>query len=322
MKSGLISIIVPVYNVEQYIEKCIESIIIQTYENIEIILVNDGSIDKSKEICESWKEKDERVILINKKNGGVSSARNAGLELAKGEFIMFVDSDDCIKKDLCEVLISHMDDQCDLIASCITIKNKGIFGNGIKRNILIAKQWGDDFKDLFQANLLNVSYAKLYRKLTIDELRFPEGISLGEDLLFNLNFFKKSKKLLFITYSGYFYNIQNANSIMHSFHEKDYEQKKCLHKALSDFIIEMNIDRTCVKIIDNAFIDDAEGYLQHLYFSKHTRKYKKQVAKKVLSDELLRTCCSKKLLFRLRCEILLAGYFGIKYFLKKILGKF
>lgn len=104
----LISIIVPVYNVEKYLEHCLNSIINQTYKNLEIILVNDGSTDNSLEICESFKQKDSRIKIITKGNGGLSSARNEGLKIAKGNYISFVDSDDWIDADFIKALYNNL----------------------------------------------------------------------------------------------------------------------------------------------------------------------------------------------------------------------
>ncbi|MEG2898607.1 MAG: glycosyltransferase, partial [Eubacterium sp.] len=98
----LISLIIPIYNSEKFLDRCIQSIINQTYKNIEIILVNDGSIDQSLEICQLYKKRDNRIVIINKKNGGVGSARNIGLQKAKGDYIGFIDSDDYIDKETYE----------------------------------------------------------------------------------------------------------------------------------------------------------------------------------------------------------------------------
>lgn len=105
MKQPLISIIVPVYKVEKYLEKCIESILMQTYKNIELILVDDGSPDMCPVICDKYADKDSRVVVVHKKNGGLSDARNAGLAIAQGEFISFIDSDDFVSEDFCELLL-------------------------------------------------------------------------------------------------------------------------------------------------------------------------------------------------------------------------
>ncbi len=104
MEDKLISIIIPVYNVERYLRECIDSIIAQTYKNLEIILVDDGSSDKSGEICDEYSKKDSRIKVIHKKNGGLSDARNVALDIAKGDYIGFIDSDDYIEKDMFQIL--------------------------------------------------------------------------------------------------------------------------------------------------------------------------------------------------------------------------
>ncbi|MFQ7000891.1 MAG: glycosyltransferase family 2 protein [Clostridium sp.] len=98
---------VPIYNVEKYLDRCIKSIINQSYTNLEIILVNDGSTDKCGQICDKWKEKDERIKVIHKENGGLSDARNAGIEIAKGEYLSFIDSDDYVHKDFIKVYMDY-----------------------------------------------------------------------------------------------------------------------------------------------------------------------------------------------------------------------
>lgn len=115
--NDLISVIIPVYNVEEYISECIESVIAQSYNNLEIILVNDGSTDSSGESCDRYAAKDSRIRVIHKENGGQSSARNAGLEVASGEWIVFVDSDDVVHKELITMLRRAVDDQ--RLAMCL-----------------------------------------------------------------------------------------------------------------------------------------------------------------------------------------------------------
>ena len=114
----LISIIVPVYNVEKYLNRCIESIVAQTYTNLEIILVNDGSPDNSAQICESWREKDNRITILHKENGGLSDARNKGLEVANGEYVSFIDSDDFVHSLYIEALYTMCKNTNTKIAVC------------------------------------------------------------------------------------------------------------------------------------------------------------------------------------------------------------
>ena len=116
----MISIIIPVYNVSKYLDKCLKSVVTQTYSNIQIILVNDGSTDNSGEICEKWCKKDKRIEVIHKRNGGLSNARNVGIERAQGEYLMFVDSDDIISDDLCELLHDRLLENNADLAICDT----------------------------------------------------------------------------------------------------------------------------------------------------------------------------------------------------------
>ena len=126
----LVSIIIPIYNVEKYLTKCIESVINQTYKNLEIILVNDGSTDNSKEIIDKYSLIDSRIKVINKKNGGLSEARNAGIEIAKGDYIGFLDSDDWIELNMYEKLYKYIKQENTYhILFKITIKNRGLTGN-------------------------------------------------------------------------------------------------------------------------------------------------------------------------------------------------
>ena len=109
LEQPLISIIVPVYKVEKYLKRCVDSILTQTYQNMEVILVDDGSPDNCGAICDRYKETDNRVVVIHKKNGGLSDARNAGLDIATGEYIMFIDSDDFVEIDMMEsMMVTHM----------------------------------------------------------------------------------------------------------------------------------------------------------------------------------------------------------------------
>ena len=125
--SGVISVIIPVYKAEEYLERCVDSVLAQTYSNLEIILVDDGSPDNSGQICDRYAEKDSRVKVIHKKNGGVSSARNAGLDVATGEFVAFVDSDDFIAPDMYEKLMVSLSSGSDLSMCDFMMYSKHIF---------------------------------------------------------------------------------------------------------------------------------------------------------------------------------------------------
>ena len=116
----LVSIIIPVYDVEPYLEQCIHSVVNQTYKNIEIILIDDGSPDRCPQICDEWKEKDSRILVIHKPNGGISDARNEGMRIAKGEYIAFVDSDDVVEPEYVEFLLDAVKKTGALVSECKT----------------------------------------------------------------------------------------------------------------------------------------------------------------------------------------------------------
>ncbi len=125
----LISVIIPVFKVEKYLEKCIKSIVNQTIENLEIILVDDGSPDQCPKICDYWASKDSRIKVVHKKNGGLSDARNAGLDIAKGEYISFIDSDDWVALDMYEIMLKAMKEENADICAC------GIMGCYQNKNV-------------------------------------------------------------------------------------------------------------------------------------------------------------------------------------------
>lgn len=211
--SSLISIIVPVYNVEEYLDQCVESIVSQTYTNLQIILVDDGSPDSCPQKCDVWAEKDTRIQVLHKKNGGLSSARNAGMKVAKGDYISFVDSDDFIEEHMYEKLIQGFSLGNNVAITSIRIM-RYVNGNVFDFN----KQWvfdsprfieGKDFLPmLIDLSCSNTVCDKLYRADLCRRVEFMEGRN-NEDTLFNYFIGKELKKensvLAEMPYSAYFY---------------------------------------------------------------------------------------------------------------------
>ena len=134
----MISVIIPVYNVENYLEECLKSVQNQTYTNIEVLLVNDGSTDNSKQICERYCQEDSRFLLINQENQGLSAARNKGVEISTGEYIVFVDSDDSIKTNYLEKLMQYMAEDVDIVECIFTVKKMEFLNEiGLKNKVRI-----------------------------------------------------------------------------------------------------------------------------------------------------------------------------------------
>lgn len=216
MNGKLVSIIVPVYNVERYICHCIESIMKQTYTNIEIFLVDDGSPDKCGLICDDYAQMDYRIKVIHKENGGLSDARNVAIDVANGEYITFVDSDDYIVKDYIEYLVDILEKNDADISGCCA--KRYYEGEEDKETIKIDKRvlnftnleaLEDNF---YQKHILNNAWGKLYKRELFEEIRYPVG-RLYEDLGTTYKLISKSKKIVWGLSEKYFY-LQRDNSIM------------------------------------------------------------------------------------------------------------
>ncbi|GIN92571.1 hypothetical protein J6TS1_32650 [Siminovitchia terrae] len=211
-----ISIIVAAYNVEDYIEKCLESITTQTYKNLEIIVVNDGSTDNTLGVVESISRKDERVTIIDKINGGLSSARNAGLGEATGDFIGFIDGDDYIAEDMYETLLEEMvKNNCD-IAMCAISR---VFKNHTESDCMIEQSKVLNREEAIKA-LIEEEYVKhyawnkLYKSSLFLNIRYPEG-KLYEDIFTTYKLFSQANKLTYSNKIGYYY-MQRQGSILRS----------------------------------------------------------------------------------------------------------
>ena len=185
-----ITVIIPVYNVENYLERCLKSILYNTYTNLEIICVNDGSTDNSKKILEDYSQRDKRVIVINKKNNGISSARNAGIKIATGEYIAFVDSDDWIQEKYFEYLIRGIDTADLVICNYIRSYKSG----SVETDDAYRVQSISPIDVLKNKELKSYVWGKLFRHQLVDEIRFSESEKL-EDSLYNMDVLLNNKNL-------------------------------------------------------------------------------------------------------------------------------
>lgn len=212
----LISIIVPVYKVEKYLDECVNSLVTQTYNNIEIILVNDGSPDRSPEICEKWKKKDNRIIVLNKENGGQSDARNAGMRVAKGNYFIFVDSDDYVSKNYVEYLYGMLEKS----GADIAIGNAGRFSEDSKLDIkqtdmnyfltLNSIETIQDF--LYEKHITTSINSKIYKKELFEDIEFPKGKKY-EDLYTLYKIVAKCHNIVYGNQLIYFYRLRSDSTI-------------------------------------------------------------------------------------------------------------
>lgn len=212
MDNKVISIIVPIYNVEAYLDECVESILAQTYSHIQVILVDDGSTDNSGKKCDEWKEKDSRIIVIHKENGGLADARNAGMKLATGDYIGFVDSDDYIARDMYEKLLLAMNQSDSEAAICgysskeeevkLSESQQLTYEIFVGRDLVNATVFQDDTRMTYSV------WRCLLKRGDVIDLEFPFG-KLYEDVCYYITTFWKIKKVAFVSQNLYFYRLRN-----------------------------------------------------------------------------------------------------------------
>ncbi len=219
MKNKLISVIVPVYNVEKYIKECLESIINQTYRNIEIILVDDGSTDNSGKICDEYAKIDSRIKVIHKENEGISKTRNIGIEKACGEYIQFADSDDYMEIDAIEKIYNIAKEyNADIVSFSHYILNNGKL-IGDYNNTIKELNTSEAIKELLLDNKIrNYLWEKMWKRELFKEIRFPEGKKF-EDIATTAFLFEKANKVVFYDYPEYYYR-QREGSILHKTSEE------------------------------------------------------------------------------------------------------
>lgn len=217
----LISIIVPVYNVEQYLDKCVQSIVDQTYTNLEIILIDDGSPDNCPKMCDEWAEKDSRIKVIHKKNSGVSSARNIGLKKFTGDWLMFIDADDYIETNtIFELIELTRNFKCEIIKFSGQQLNSDYthklnFVERVKQGVVSNSYY---IKYLL-TNMACAVWGNLYRKDIVENVFFDETMANKEDMLFLIQVASKSKEI-YVSYERYYNYVMHDNSSSSVSYEK------------------------------------------------------------------------------------------------------
>lgn len=233
-----VSVIVPVYNSEKVLERCISSILAQTYNNIEIILVNDGSTDNSGDICNSYSKKNKRICVIHQENMGVSAARNSGILHAAGDYVQFVDSDDYIDRNMTETLVNALEKSSASVVICgyklIDLLNGNIYYVAPKKVGFYKLEQFLGILDYLFPTWLNSPCNKMYtaRILRDYSIMYPEEIDLGEDLLFNLNVIRRSSRFQVIPDCLYNYVKYGNNTLTSKPRKNRYDIEKMLFEKL------------------------------------------------------------------------------------------
>lgn len=212
----LVSVIIPVYNVEKYLDKCVESVLNQTYNNLEIILVDDGSTDNCPGKCDEWANKDKRIKVIHKQNGGASDAKNVGLDNMTGEILMFLDADDYLTLDTIEILLNLMIKH-NADVSCGTYikvdENYSPLSKCNNKELIYIYENDNKFDFLIEHGIeCVVPWGKLYKKFVFNKLRYPFG-KITEDEYVVHQYIDRAKKIVYINKPLYFY-LQRSTSVM------------------------------------------------------------------------------------------------------------
>ena len=246
--NNLVSVIIPIHNVEKYLGKCIESVTKQTYSNLEIILVDDESPDSCGKICDEWAKKDDRIIVIHKKNGGLSSARNAGIDICKGDYILFIDSDDYIELDMIEKMYKKIIDTSSDICICNYLWE---YPNKIKKKTFSDKTIvvnNDNIYDFLYneyALLTIVSWNKLYKKQLFENIRFPEG-RIHEDQYVICDILEHTEKMVYILDEYFYHYVQRDGSIMSKFNMKRFDIVLALDRRVKFFEQKNDIEKVLI----------------------------------------------------------------------------
>lgn len=318
-----ISVIIPIYNAEKYIDKCIESVVAQTIKDLEIVLIDDESTDKSGQKCDEWAKKDFRIKVLHIKNLGVSNARNVGIREAKGEFIMFVDSDDWIKETMLETLLAKIDNQktdvvfCDYInvlgneeINCEKVIDYSVY-NDAEVSVVIQNMFGG-------GKFFSSIWRGIYRRKLIEEknIRFMK-IKFAEDMLFNLEYLLNSSSVEIIEDKLYYYRenqfsaLQRLKNNLYEMQKLPYEIFELLKKYKSIERYKNELENEIVLAINRTF-DIEYKYTNFVRNIKEFReKYGKILSYDVCDNKIILLCKEKK--WKTLYMLLMV---------KKIMGKF
>ena len=300
----LISVIVPVYRVEQYLHRCVDSILNQTYTNLEIILVDDGSPDRCPQMCEEIREKDSRIKVVHKENGGLGFARNSGLDVVTGEYVTFIDSDDWISREHIENLLdAAQKNNADVVVGSYTsvssngeeqpqpirLGQKLYSGDEIINDILLPLI-GADVSNSQDVELTSSSCMNLYKVSLIrdNQLRFrSEKVAVAEDLYFNVDCFAHAERIMVINETGYYY-FENTASISRRYDPKRFDRTICFYHVLQDQIHQYGLETKVSWRAERSFLMKVRVTLRLLVLAKLPRKQTYEEIQRILSHPLVK----------------------------------
>jgi len=280
-----VSIIIPIYNAAKYLDECLTSVVSQSYSNIEIILVNDGSLDDSKSICDTYAKNDKRIIVLNQKNMGVSASRNNGIKVASGKYLCFLDSDDFVHPDYIKCLINNIKENTLSVCQMETFKNNPVLSKNIKEK----KEFNrDHFIYLSSMYLLNTPCCKLYNLDVIkaNKIFFDTSLSLGEDLIFNLNYMQYIDKIIVDMQKLYYYRKDDNLSLSTSYNAKMFDIQLLLYDSFTKFFIKTKMQQEELCIFDSFRFSTLKIIVENEFRNKKISFWKRYInTRKVVRNE-------------------------------------
>ena len=301
-----VSVIVPIYNVEKYLERCLESLVNQSLQEIEILLIDDGSTDNSPLICDKYAKQDQRIKVVHKQNQGLGMARNTGLELASGEYVVFIDSDDFIEKNAyqemydmikeenAEILITnyyeYVTNTCEKKEMRTVREARIIEGEEIKK--LACQMVGFSPFEKNEDDIGMSVWKNMYFRKFIEENQikfYSEREYVSEDAIFQLMAIPKMKKVRLST-NCYYYYCQNDNqSLSTTFRESKFEEYKKLYLKEYELLKTNGIVETGKYYIATTFLGNIRAHIKQLSLSQYSKKRKKELVEKIEKDAMVQT---------------------------------
>lgn len=323
---SLISVIVPVYNAEKFLHYCIDSILNQTFIDFELILVDDGSLDNSGKVCDEYAEKDERVKVIHKQNGGVSSARNAGVEAAQGEYICFVDGDDYLESNYLDVLIETKREYSDFDNVWCGFQTVEDYVKNNKKSVVFENNNDYAFSDLssimdlYEKWLVQMPWNKLFETKTIkkNNIIFPSGLSLGEDYIFNLKYLDCTNgKIVVINKPLYNYLRDGKESLDNKYYPNLLEIYRKLNSETEKYAEKWNLSDNQLSKMYGSFFFRIEAVLRNTFNENNKSSLRTKLK---YNNDILKSCDFQESMKKMEAFIhpmYRFAYKSKKYFLVK-----
>lgn len=306
MTDELVTVVVPIYNVEPYLNRCVKSIVEQTYGNLEIILVDDGSPDGCPIICDEWAKIDCRIKVVHKINQGLGEARNTGVQIAKGKYIFFFDSDDYIASNLVERCVITAETSG---ADTVVYGRNNVYPDGIisGENITVSKEIyeGQEIKKVLLPSFFSYSlgygvsaWSKMYSMHIFREhkLLFPsERMFISEDSMFALEYFAYASKVAIIPDRLYYY-FKNNNSLTRSFKPDRQKKNNQFLKSAIDKVNELGLPQSIIKHLESRYHGLVLGTIMQIVSSDIDKKQKRKLIYEIYYDEVLRATLRKEVM--------------------------